>query len=106
MCVAKRQDPATPITSARRLANEMGDNARLRRFLQRWQGLTAAVNSIGYGHSSNADESDCSKAVIRDFILNGKLPNKAETTCHANKKPFDDGYVSALSDHIPSAWIY
>lgn len=100
------QDPATPITSARRLAKEMGDNARLRESSGGRRALTCAVNSIGYGHSSNADESDCSKAVIRDYILHGRLPSEAETTCHANKKPFDDDYVSALSDHIPSAWIF
>ncbi|WWD16924.1 hypothetical protein CI109_101356 [Kwoniella shandongensis] len=73
-------DPATPLRNGRRLAKEMGNNARM-------------LVHHGYGHSSARDLSACSNAVIQAYILNGTVPQTAEVHCHADKKPFDADFL-------------
>ncbi|EFX04243.1 peptidase s33, tripeptidyl-peptidase [Grosmannia clavigera kw1407] len=76
LLVAETYDPATPLRNGRRLAAAMGHpNARL-------------VVHHGYGHSSNADPSDCTDTVLRDLILHGRIPEDSETPCYANEKPY------------------
>ncbi|KAK7415524.1 hypothetical protein QQZ08_012322 [Neonectria magnoliae] len=90
LLIAETYDPATPLRNGRRLLAEMGDNARL-------------VAHHGYGHSSR-DASNCTDAIARDFILEGKLPEESETACYANEKPYlygvdKDGVSTAAKEH-------
>ncbi|CCF43501.1 hypothetical protein CH063_13184 [Colletotrichum higginsianum] len=75
LLIAETHDPATPLRNGRRLLAEMGrDNARL-------------IAHHGYGHSSR-DTSRCTDAIARAYILDGTLPDKAETACYADEKPY------------------
>ena len=75
LLIAETYDPATPLRNGRRLAHEMGSNARL-------------VVHHGYGHSSSADPSNCTDAIAKSFIVNGTIPRESETDCYANEKPY------------------
>ncbi|KAK4162328.1 hypothetical protein QBC43DRAFT_321752 [Cladorrhinum sp. PSN259] len=74
LLIAETYDPATPLRNGRRLLEEMGSNARL-------------IAHHGYGHSSR-DKSNCTDEIAKAYILNGTLPDKAETDCYANEKPY------------------
>ncbi|TQN65906.1 putative hydrolase YuaR [Colletotrichum shisoi] len=75
LLIAETYDPATPLRNGRRLLAEMGrDNARL-------------IAHHGYGHSSR-DTSRCTDAIARAYILEGALPDEAETACYADEKPY------------------
>ncbi|KAK2026349.1 hypothetical protein LX32DRAFT_641906 [Colletotrichum zoysiae] len=74
LLIAETYDPATPLRNGRRLLAEMGRNARL-------------VAHHGYGHSSR-DASNCTDSIAKTYILEGKLPDDAETACYANEKPY------------------
>lgn len=75
LLIAETHDPATPLRNGRRLLAEMGrDNARL-------------IAHHGYGHSSR-DTSRCTDAIARAYILDGTLPDEAETACYADEKPY------------------
>ncbi|WYZ43147.1 hypothetical protein EsH8_VI_000846 [Colletotrichum jinshuiense] len=74
LLIAETYDPATPLRNGRRLLNEMGRNARL-------------IAHHGYGHSSR-DASNCTDSIAKKYILEGELPNEAETACYANEKPY------------------
>ncbi|KAJ3156171.1 hypothetical protein HDU86_004139 [Geranomyces michiganensis] len=75
LLVAETYDPATPLRNGRRLAAEMGPNARL-------------VVHHGYGHSCTRDPSRCTYDIIHDYILHGKVPARGETDCYADGKPY------------------
>ncbi|KAK2610644.1 hypothetical protein N8I77_004058 [Diaporthe amygdali] len=77
LLIAETHDPATPLRNGRRLAAEMGKNARL-------------IAHHGYGHSSR-DLSNCTEDLAKAFILNGTLPEEPETACYANEKPYLHG---------------
>ncbi|KAM0813063.1 hypothetical protein AB5N19_13054 [Seiridium cardinale] len=81
LLIAETYDPATPLRNGRRLLNEMGKNARL-------------IAHHGYGHSSR-DRSDCTDSIAKAFILNGTVPEEAETACYANEKPYMYGKKKA-----------
>ncbi|KAI3401944.1 hypothetical protein diail_6504 [Diaporthe ilicicola] len=74
LLIAETYDPATPLRNGRRLAAEMGKNARL-------------IAHHGYGHSSR-DPSNCTETLAKAFILNGTLPEEPETACYADEKPY------------------
>lgn len=74
LLIGETYDPATPLRNGRRLLHEMGRNARL-------------IAHHGYGHSSR-DTSNCTEAIARAYIMNGTLPEEAETACYANEKPY------------------
>jgi pimeloyl-ACP methyl ester carboxylesterase len=74
LLIAETYDPATPLRNGRRLLAEMGHNARM-------------IVHHGYGHSSR-DTSNCTDSIAREFILHGTLPEKQETACYANEKPY------------------
>lgn len=75
LLIAESYDPATPLRNGRRLLAEMGDtNARL-------------IAHHGYGHSSR-DTSECTDKIMREYMLDGKLPEQSETACFADKKPY------------------
>ncbi|KAK4495664.1 hypothetical protein PRZ48_012932 [Zasmidium cellare] len=74
LLVAETYDPATPLRNGRRLAKEMGENARL-------------VVHHGYGHSSR-DTSACTEKIVKEYILHGKVPEDRETECWADGKPY------------------
>ncbi|KAJ3181715.1 hypothetical protein HDU87_000733 [Geranomyces variabilis] len=84
LLVAETYDPATPLRNGRRLAAEMGKNARL-------------VVHHGYGHSCTRDPSKCTYAIIRDYVLNGKVPTKGETDCFADGKPYGAKTLAAAA---------
>lgn len=52
----------------------MGQNARM-------------IVHHGYGHSSR-DRSNCTDSIARAYLLNGTIPDKQETDCYANEKPY------------------
>lgn len=83
LLIAETYDPATPLRNGRRLAAEMGKNARL-------------IVHHGYGHSSR-DISNCTDSIARAFILNGTVPEDLETQCYANEKPYLYGVKSSES---------
>ncbi|KAI5860588.1 Alpha/Beta hydrolase protein [Durotheca rogersii] len=96
LLIAETYDPATPLRNGRRLAAEMGRNARL-------------IVHHGYGHSSR-DKSACTDAAARAFILEGTLPEDPETACYADEKPYlygvtatETGAGSAAQDPV-EAW--
>lgn len=74
LLIAESYDPATPLRNGRRLLQEMGGNARL-------------IAHHGYGHSSR-DTSSCTDAIMRSYMMEGKLPKEQETECWADKKPY------------------
>ena len=74
LLVAETYDPATPLRNGRRLHAEMGNNARM-------------IVHHGYGHASG-DVSNCTDAIAKAYILNGTIPEKLETDCYANEKPY------------------
>ncbi|KAK8861188.1 hypothetical protein IAR55_002007 [Kwoniella newhampshirensis] len=76
LLIGSPYDPATPLRNGRRLAKEMGDNARM-------------LVHHGYGHSSARDLSSCTNAIVQSYILNGTLPETAEVHCEPDKKPYD-----------------
>ncbi|KAL4900267.1 hypothetical protein BDW74DRAFT_162345 [Aspergillus multicolor] len=75
LLISTTYDPATPLRNARRLAGEMGDNARL-------------IVHHGYGHTSSHDRSSCTDDVGRGYMLHGIVPTEREIECHAVKKPY------------------
>ncbi|KAF2167863.1 hypothetical protein M409DRAFT_36532 [Zasmidium cellare ATCC 36951] len=77
LLVAETYDPATPLRNGRRLLAEMGENARL-------------VVHHGYGHSSR-DTSACTERILREFVLEGVVPEGRETECWADGKPYRYG---------------
>jgi len=83
LLIAETYDPATPLRNGRRLAAEMGRNARL-------------IAHHGYGHSSR-DTSDCTDSIARRLILYGELPEEPEIACHANEKPYRYGEKATKS---------
>ncbi|KAH8883358.1 hypothetical protein GQ53DRAFT_664083 [Thozetella sp. PMI_491] len=87
LLIAETYDPATPLRNGRRLLAEMGQNARL-------------IAHHGYGHSSR-DTSNCTDAIAKAFILEGKVPADQETACFANEKPYLYG-VKQNSTSTPS----
>ncbi|KAK0628496.1 Alpha/Beta hydrolase protein [Bombardia bombarda] len=79
LILAGAYDPATPLRDGKRLLGEMGkENARL-------------VVHHGYGHTSRVDRSSCTEAIVKSYLLNGTLPEEAETDCYADKKPYQMG---------------
>lgn len=74
LLIAEVYDPATPLRNGRRLLEEMGPNARL-------------IAHHGYGHSSR-DTSQCTDSIAKTYILNGTVPEDAETACYADEKPY------------------
>ncbi|KAJ0163766.1 putative hydrolase [Colletotrichum tanaceti] len=86
--ISGTHDPATPLSNARDLVQEMGQNARL-------------VVHHGYGHVSREDISNCTDAIGKAYILNGTVPETLETHCYANEKPYtveDPNRVSLGTD--------
>ena len=83
LLIAETYDPATPLRNGRRLLAEMGRNARL-------------IAHHGYGHSSR-DSSNCTESIARRYIMDGVLPDEAETKCYADEKPYKYGVKDALA---------
>jgi hypothetical protein len=79
--VSETHDPATPLSGGRKLFREMGENSRL-------------IVHHGYGHASK-DTSNCTDSILKAYMLNGTLPEKAETDCYADKKPYLYGVGAA-----------
>ncbi|KAK3362028.1 hypothetical protein B0T24DRAFT_640686 [Lasiosphaeria ovina] len=75
LLIAVTYDPATPLRNGRRLLDEMGQNARL-------------IAHHGYGHASRADTSNCTQSIAKNYILHGIVPDKSETACYADGKPY------------------
>ncbi|KAI1088634.1 Alpha/Beta hydrolase protein [Rostrohypoxylon terebratum] len=75
LLVAGTHDPATPMKNAKKLLEEMGDNARL-------------IVHHGYGHTSREDPSDCTDYHKKAYMLGGEIPSTQEIACNATQKPF------------------
>ncbi|KAL7625949.1 hypothetical protein AAE478_002718 [Parahypoxylon ruwenzoriense] len=81
LLIAETYDPATPLRNGRRLAAEMGSNARL-------------IVHHGYGHSSR-DKSTCTDSTAKAFILSGIIPEEPEIACFSDEKPYLYGVNAA-----------
>lgn len=88
LLIAETYDPATPLRNGRRLLQEMGKNARL-------------IAHHGYGHSSR-DTSNCTDTIARAYIINGTLPEEAETACYADEKPYLYGVKKKVAAVVSS----
>ncbi|KAG7284063.1 hypothetical protein NEMBOFW57_010423 [Staphylotrichum longicolle] len=88
LLIAETYDPATPLRNGRRLLQEMGKNARL-------------IAHHGYGHSSR-DTSNCTDTIARAYIMNGTLPEEAETACYADEKPYLYGVKKKVAAVVSS----
>ncbi|KAI0148361.1 alpha/beta-hydrolase [Xylariaceae sp. FL1272] len=88
LLIAEAYDPATPLRNGRRLAAEMGPNARL-------------IAHHGYGHSSR-DTSRCTDTIAKKYILSGDLPTEPETACFADQKPYR--YDTKITDTSAAAF--
>lgn len=86
--VSETYDPATPLINGRKLFREMGENSRL-------------IVHHGYGHASK-DTSNCTNTILKAYMLNGTLPENAETDCYADKKPYLYGTGAATTDSTES----
>ncbi|CAK7204708.1 hypothetical protein SEUCBS139899_007468 [Sporothrix eucalyptigena] len=85
LLVAETYDPATPLANGRLLLAEMGhSNARL-------------LVHHGYGHASYPDPSDCTEAMLKAYVLDGVVPDDAETQCFANEKPYRYGVTAGTT---------
>lgn len=73
-------DPATPIASARRLAQKLGTNAVL-------------LEQRSYGHCSTSSNSTCTFNVVRDYLLNEKLP-EAGKVCEVDDADYEGYFPS------------
>ncbi|KAK4229222.1 Alpha/Beta hydrolase protein [Podospora fimiseda] len=89
LLIAETYDPATPLRNGRRLLDEMGSNARL-------------IVHHGYGHSSR-DTSKCTDSLAKAYIVNGTLPDEAETDCYADEKPYLYGVGKGPTSFAKSA---
>jgi hypothetical protein len=58
--VLSQADPITPLVSARKTANELGDNAFL-------------VEQLGFGHSSLAQTSSCTLNIVSNYFVNSTV---------------------------------
>lgn len=90
LLIAESYDPATPLRNGRRLLAEMGENARL-------------IAHYGYGHSSR-DTSNCTDKIMREYMLEGKLPKEQETACYADKKPYRYEEVRKSAEVMIQEW--
>lgn len=61
LMIGNTYDSATPLDSARRLADRMGENARL-------------LEQRSYGHCSGSAFSSCTNKVTLDYLLEGHSP--------------------------------
>jgi hypothetical protein len=69
LIIGNQADPATPFANAKTVAEALGDSAVL-------------LEQEGYGHTSFALPSVCTRAVVVDYFTNGKvsLPKEFYTT--------------------------
>ncbi|KAI9736506.1 MAG: hypothetical protein M1818_006016 [Claussenomyces sp. TS43310] len=74
LMIANTYDPATPIASAKRLLENMGDNAVL-------------LEQHSYGHCSVSSLSTCTYQVVLDYLLRGHLPHPG-TVCEVDDKEY------------------
>ncbi|KAF8529753.1 TAP-like protein-domain-containing protein [Hysterangium stoloniferum] len=74
LVIGNRADPITPIFNARKIATTLGESARL-------------LEQDGFGHTSMAQNSNCTEAVVRAYLVNGTLPNNGQI-CPVDDPPF------------------
>ena len=67
-------DPATPYINARRVANLLGS--------------AILLTHKGYGHTSEADPSQCVDKATSTYLVDLVTPRKG-TICHSDRQPFD-----------------
>lgn len=90
LLAAVTYDPATPLVNGRRLAAAMGHaNARL-------------IAHHGYGHATRADPSACTDALMRTYMVDGVMPEAAETHCYADEKPYRYGRAAEDEAGLPA----
>ncbi|KIJ31181.1 hypothetical protein M422DRAFT_267131 [Sphaerobolus stellatus SS14] len=74
LIIGNKADPRTPISNARKIAAALGSSARL-------------LEQNGFGHTSLAENSDCTHGMIRKYLLTGELPEIGEV-CNVNQALF------------------
>ncbi|KIJ48997.1 hypothetical protein M422DRAFT_45262 [Sphaerobolus stellatus SS14] len=74
LIIGNRADPRTPISNARKIAAALGSSARL-------------LEQNGFGHTSLAENSDCTRGMVQKYLLTGELPEIGEV-CNVNQALF------------------
>lgn len=79
--IGNKDDPITPLAGAKWAASTLGTtNAHL-------------VEQDDYGHTSLAEHSDCTAAIITAYFLNGTLPTQ-DKFCPTNQPLFPTSYLT------------
>ncbi|KAI9344875.1 TAP-like protein-domain-containing protein [Obelidium mucronatum] len=84
LIIGNRYDPVTPLRSAQIVEKVMEGNGVL-------------LTREGYGHCSTSMVSFCALKHIREYFVNGTLPNKG-TVCDTDFDVFPDKMVEAMMD--------
>ncbi|KAI0820123.1 TAP-like protein-domain-containing protein [Trametes gibbosa] len=71
MVVSNTLDPVTPLAGAKAVVALLGDSARL-------------VQQHGFGHTSNAEPSQCLNEVMFAYMTNNTLPEDNDTVCEVD----------------------
>ncbi|KIJ54261.1 hypothetical protein M422DRAFT_775419 [Sphaerobolus stellatus SS14] len=74
LIIGNKADPKTPFGNARKIAAALGPSARL-------------LEQDGFGHTSFAENSDCTLSVAAKYLLTGELPPNG-TICPVNQALF------------------
>ncbi|KAF8333063.1 Alpha/Beta hydrolase protein [Cantharellus anzutake] len=82
LVIGNKADPITPFTSAKFVADLLGDGAYL-------------VEQDDFGHTSFAEHSDCTTAIIRNFLVDDTYPTRNQF-CGTNQTLFPGQDVTQL----------
>ncbi|KAF4550256.1 Hypothetical protein D9617_18g034470 [Elsinoe fawcettii] len=83
--IGGKKDPITPLAGAFNASSG-------------YEGSVVVTND-GYGHSFTSDPSDCTYNAVKQYVINGVLPEEG-LVCKANKAPFDP---TRLGNGTPAA---
>ncbi|KAI0746904.1 TAP-like protein-domain-containing protein [Daedaleopsis nitida] len=90
LIASSKYDPVTPLSGAQELAGLLGDDAAL-------------VLLNGFGHTSDAEPSECLNAIYVAYMVNGTLPAN-NTVCEADDVEVYPGVTTKdIVDNLPSS---
>ncbi|QRV78194.1 Abhydrolase domain-containing protein [Ceratobasidium sp. AG-Ba] len=92
LVIGNEADPSTPFSSAKIVADALGDSAVL-------------IKQEGFGHVSLAIISDCTLGALTAYFLNNTLPS-AEKRCGSNQVLFPGAIKSRLAVRAAGAKIF
>ncbi|KIJ54276.1 hypothetical protein M422DRAFT_64360 [Sphaerobolus stellatus SS14] len=83
LIIGNKADPKTPFENARKLVAAFGPSASL-------------LEQDGFGHTSLAENSDCTLGAIAKYLVTGELPSNG-TVCPVNQALFPPGNAPAIT---------